>query len=79
MVEQKKRKREVEVYDACSGMFLGKVGSYEELSRDIVGQEKWIPRANLADWNAMEIGSAKNVRGEEAFAMATTLHLVAHS
>ena len=79
MVEQRKKKREVEVYDACSGMFLGKVESFEELCQEIVGREKWIPRAKMAEWNAIEISSAKNVRSEEAFSMATTLHLVAHS
>ena len=46
----------VEVFDACSGLKLGSVSSYEELSRDIVGKDKlWLPNADIAHWNAIDI------------------------
>lgn len=67
------------MYDACSGLRLGSVSSFDELSREIVGKEKWIPLANIAHWNAIDINSAKHVRNEKAFDMATILHLIAYS
>ena len=71
----------VEVYDACSGLKLGSVSSYEELSRDIVGKDKlWLPNADIAHWNAIDIESAKHVRNEKSFTKVTkSLHLVAYS